>query len=116
MRHKWKVFLVIVVLALLAGYLWQDYHKMPEITYSIDYEANTITFLPASEDVTITGIREAYNKGVLLADENIENCFHVLESGTATVVVTFHNERQTVIQELSIDIWQDGSIIITEGA
>ena len=112
-----KVIAVVVVLAIimLACYLWYDYHKMPEITYNIDYEAGTITFLPASEDVTITSIREAHNKGILIADENVENCYHVLKAGAANVVVTFRNERYTEILELSIDVLPVGEIIITEG-
>jgi hypothetical protein len=112
-----KVIAVVVALAviMLACYLWYDYHKAPEITYDIDYEAGTITFLPASEDVTITKIREAHNKEILIADENVENCYHVLKAGAANLVVTFRNERYTEILEVTIDVLPDGAIIITEG-
>lgn len=113
--RKVTAVVVALVIIMLVYYFWYDYHKAPEITYAIDYEAGTITFLPASEDVTISRIREAHNKEILIADENVENCYHVLKAGAAMLVVTFHNERYTEILELSIDIWPNGEIIITEG-
>ena len=35
MNFKKLIVVVVIALMLLAGYLWQDYHKMLEITYSI---------------------------------------------------------------------------------